>query len=178
MKFVKLLAIILLEDWLAVIALLIAIHIGYSGYQEGFSRAWMPVSANIIKVSIVDTETNLGSGAGGGTSYSACLLTAYEYVIADKIYQSNRYSIDSLSEGCNPNKSELAAYKTPAINSKIVVWYDKDQPNYAVRVHRFSYAHAILIFISISIAIGMLIYLAKKMIELIKKIRNLSESII
>lgn len=170
MKFVKLLVISLLDDWLAVIALLIAMQVGYSAYQEGFSRTWMPVSANVVEVAIVDTESFFSAGGGiGGTNYSSCLLTKYEYVVEGKTYQSVRYSANSLSEGCNPNKNDLRAYKTLAVSSKIFVWYDRQQPDFALRVREFPYALTILVCISVLIAIGMLVYLAKKMIGLAKK---------
>ena len=152
----------LTKEWIAVFILFFSISLCLSFFSAIFLRDFQLTDG---KISRIDKGIIPGSGGDAQTSTSdkKCWFISVKYTANGTSYTTNRKSIDAIDVICDtkeplPSREAMSAL----LDNHISVWYDKNEPSYAVQLKTFPWVHFLGLLISLSVAIGFSYYLVKQ----------------
>jgi hypothetical protein len=151
----------LMKEWIAILILFFSISLCLSFFSAAFLRDFQLTNG---KISRIDKGILPGSGdVQTSTSDKNCWFISVKYTANGTAYITNRKSIDAIDVVCD-NKEPLPSRGTMSalLDKQITVWYDKNEPSYAVQLKTFPWVHFLGFLISLSVAIGFSYYLVKQ----------------
>ena len=151
-----------MKEWIAILILCFSISLCLSFFSSLFLRDFQLTDG---KISRIDKGVMSGStgNVNSSTSDKICWFITVKYTANGTAYTTNRKSIDAIDVVCDakeplPSRESISTL----LDKQISVWYDKNEPSYAVQLKTFPWMHFLGFFCSLSIAIGFSYYLVKQ----------------
>ena len=151
-----------MKEWFAALIVCSSIGLCLSFLSAIFFRDFQITDGTILRI-----DKGVMSGSTGNvnasTSDKICWFITVKYTANGTAYTTNRKSIDAIDVVCDakeplPSRESMSAL----LEKHISVWYDKNEPSYAVQLKTFPWMHFLGFLISLSITIGFSYYLVNK----------------
>ena len=151
-----------MKEWIAILILCFSMSLCLSFFSAIFLRDFQLTDGKISRI-----DKGVMSGGGGSinthVSERKCWFFTVRYSANGTVYTTDRKSIDAIDAICDANEPLPSRQSMSALLDKqISVWYDKNEPSYAVQLRAFPWMHFLGFLISLSVAIGFSFYLFKQ----------------